>query len=225
MDDSKFADYFPIWNKLDAATKKTLLNSAKLNVAPKGRIIHNGDMNCIGVVLVKNGQLRAYITSETGKEVTLYRLFERDVCLFSASCMMQSIQFEITVECEKDTVFWIIPAEVYKKLSETSIELSNYTNELMSARFSDVMWIIDQILFKTMDERISEFLLNESNLENTVELKITHEQIAHHLGTAREVVTRLLKYLQAEGIVSLSRGGIKITDRIKLESKAGQKII
>ncbi len=214
------SNYFPIWDKLRPAEKKLLENAATKRAAPKGTLLHNGSADCVGLFVVRSGQLRAFILSEEGKEITLYRLFERDICLFSASCMLSSIQFEIMVEAEKDTELWVIPTEVYRRLMEDSAVVSNYTNQIMASRFSDVMWLMDQILFKSFDRRLSQFLLEESGIEGTDSLKITHERIANHMGTAREVVTRMLKYLQSEGIVSLSRGEIRIEDRIKLQERS-----
>lgn len=175
-------------------------------------MLHNGGEDCTGLLLVKSGRLRAYILSEAGREITIYRLFDRDICLFSASCMMRSIQFEVTIEAEQDTELWVIPAEVYRKLMEESAPLSNYTNELMASRFSEVMWLIEQVLWKSMDQRIAKFLLEESVIEGTNRLSITHETIANHLGTHREVVTRMLRYFQNEGMVKLSRGVVELTD-------------
>jgi CRP/FNR family transcriptional regulator len=214
------SNYFPIWDKLRPAEKKLLENAATKRAAPKGTLLHNGSADCVGLFVVRSGQLRAFILSEEGKEITLYRLFERDICLFSASCMLSSIQFEIMVEAEKDTELWVIPTEGYRRLMEDSAVVSNYTNQIMASRFSDVMWLMDQILFKSFDRRLSQFLLEESGIEGTDSLKITHERIANHMGTAREVVTRMLKYLQSEGIVSLSRGEIRIEDRIKLQERS-----
>lgn len=107
---------------------------AVLRKAEKGTILHNGSVNCTGLLLVGAGQLRAYILSDEGREITLYRLFDRDLCLFSASCMLNSIQFEITVEAEKDTLFWLIPAELYQALMEKSGAVSRYTNEVMAGQ-------------------------------------------------------------------------------------------
>lgn len=148
----------------------------------------------------------------------MYRLFERDICLFSASCIMRSIQFDIVIEAEKDTEAWLIPAETYKGVMEESAPLANYTNEIMASRFSDVMWLIDQIMWKSVDRRLANFLLEESALENTSRLNITHEVIGNHLGTAREVVTRMLRYFQNEGMVKLSRGTVELTDMDKLRN-------
>lgn len=213
-----FPDYFPIWDQLNQDQKDRLSGSLMLRSVPKGTILHNGDMDCTGLLLVKVGQLRAYILSDEGREITLYRLFDRDMCLFSASCMMRSIQFEVTIEAEKDSQLWIIPPEVYQRLMEESAPVANYTNELMAGRFSEVMWLMEQIMWKSLDKRLAAFLLEEASIEGTDELKITHETIANHLGSHREVITRMLRYFQSEGLVRLSRGRITILDEKKLEA-------
>ena len=215
-----FADYFPMWNKLTPAQQKRLTDAATYRSIEKGTVIHNGSMDCIGLLLIQSGQLRAYILSEEGREVTIYRLFDMDICLFSASCIMPSIQFEVIIEAEKDTALWIIPAWVYKKLLEESAPLANYTNEIMASRFSEVMWLVEQIMWKSLDKRLAAFLLEETSLEGTNQLKLTHEIIGNHLGTAREVITRMLRYFQSEGFVKLTRGSVEIMDSEKLAALA-----
>lgn len=209
-------DFFPIWSMLTKQQQDIISSSALKRTVKKGTVIHNGSSDCSGLVLVNSGQLRAYILSDEGKEITLYRLFEMDICLFSASCMMQNIQFEIFVEAEKDSELFVIPTEIYKQLTEASAPLANYTNQIMAGRFSEVMWLIEQLMWKSFDKRLAEFLAEESIIEDTLSLKVTHEKIANHLGTAREVVSRMLKYFQSEGLVTLSRGTIEITDLKKL---------
>lgn len=211
-----FEHYFPIWDQLTILQKNRMLDSLINRQIKKGTMIHNGSMDCTGLLLVKHGQLRAYILSDEGREITLYRLFDRDMCLFSASCIMRSIQFDVAIEAEKDTGLWIIPAEIYKSIMEESAPTANYTNELMASRFSDVMWLMEQIMWKSFDKRLAAFLLEESTLEGDSTLKLTHEIIANHLGTAREVVTRMLRYFQSEGMVKLARGTVEITDEEKL---------
>ena len=203
---------FPIWNKLTDLQKEKLEQSAVRRTVKKGTLLHNGDTDCQGLLLVEEGQLRAYILSEEGREVTIYRLFAIDLCLFSASCLMNSIQFDITIETEKDTSLWMIPPDVSKEVMEESAAAANFTNEVMASRFSEVMWLMEQVLWKSFDRRLAAFLTEESILEGTGELKITHEKIAAHLGTAREVVTRMLKYFQTEGLVRLSRGTVEVRD-------------
>ena len=212
-----FQSIFPVWNKLNAIQKNRILGGLITRKVKKGTLIHNGSMDCTGLLLVKSGQLRAYILSDEGREITIYRLFDMDMCLFSASCMMRSIQFEVTIKAEKDTELWVIPAEIYKSIMEESAPVANYTNELMAARFSDVMWLMEQAMWKSLDKRVAAFLLEESTIEGTNELKITHETIANHLGSHREVITRMLRYFQNEGMVRLSRGTVIILDERKLE--------
>lgn len=211
-----FAEYFPVFDKLTKPEQERLLRSTMLQKVEKGALLHNGGGDCQGLLVIRSGQLRVFITSEEGKEVTLYRLFDRDICLFSASCVMNSIQFDTTITAEKDTEMWIISPDVYRSIMDTSLPMANYTNQLMATRFTDVMWLIEQIMWKSFDKRLAAFLLEESALENSTILKITHEVIANHMGTAREVVTRMLKYFQNEGIVKLTRGAIEIIDEERL---------
>ncbi len=213
-----FQSYFPIWNKLTVPEQEQILASVTERAVVKGTILHSGEMDCTGLFLVKSGQLRAYILSEEGRQISIYRLFERDMCLFSASCIMRSIQFDITIEAEKDTEVWVIPVDLYQKMMTESAVVANYTTEVMSSRFSDVMWLIEQILWKSLDKRLSAFLIEEALIESSDTLKITHETIANHLGSHREVITRMLKYFQSEGMVRLSRGTIKLLDTKKMKS-------
>ncbi len=211
-----FAGFFPIWNKLTEIQQERLSSSAKELHAKAGTVIHSGNMDCLGLLLIRSGQLRVYMLSNEGREITLYRLFDRDVCLFSSSCVMSNIQFEVMIAAEKDTDMWVIPSGVFKELMEQSAAIANFANQLISSRFSEVMWLMEQIMWKSLDKRLAAFLLEESALEETASLRITHEKIANHLGTAREVVTRMLRYFQSEGIVKLTRGTVEILDREKL---------
>ena len=213
----EFQDVFPIWDKLSPPQRSRILGGLVRRRIEKGAAIHNGGTDCVGLLAVKSGRLRAYILSDEGREITLYRLLDRDICLFSASCVLRSIQFDVTIEAEKDTDLWVIPAELYRRLTEESVSAANYTNEIMAARFSEVMWLMEQIMWNSMDKRVASFLLEEASIEGTNRLSITHETIARHLGTHREVVTRMLRYFQSEGMVRLSRGAVEISDREKLE--------
>ena len=213
-----FQSCFPVWDCLTAARQQTLLGAVAERQVEKGAVLRTGNRDCTGLLVVRSGQLRAYILSEDGREITLYRLVERDVCLLSASCMLRNIQFDVTLEAEKDTCLWVVPADVYRALMEESAAVSNYTNDLMAGRFSEVMWLMEQILWKSFDRRLADFLLQESALEGTSVLAITHEKIAAHLGTAREVVTRMLRYFQGEGMVRLARGSVEITDFNRLRA-------
>ena len=217
-----FSEYFSVWNKLTARQQDTIKSGLSFRTVEKGTVLHNGSADCTGLFLIKSGQLRAYILSDEGREVTIYRLFDRDICLFSASCMMNSLQFDITIEAEKNSELWVIPVEIYKTIMEDSAAVANFTNEIMASRFSEVMWLIEQIMWKSLDKRLADFLAQEILIEQSTVLKITHESIANHLGTHREVITRMLKYFQNEGLVRLSRGTVEITDEDRLIILSGQ---
>lgn len=211
-------DFLPVWNKLEENQQRILSESAFERKYLKGDILHNGNYECQGLFCVRSGQIRAFIVSSEGREITLYRLFERDICLFSASCILNSIQFSVIISAEKDSEITVIPSDVYKEIMKTSAPLANYTNEILASRFSEVMWLIDQIMWKSFDKRLAAFLKEESVIENSLSLRITHETIGKHLGSPREVVTRMLKYFASEGIVKLSRGVINIIDPPALDS-------
>lgn len=214
----KISEYFPIWNKLNEKEQQLIEQNSQHRTISAGTLLHNGQDKCLGLLIIGSGQLRVYITSEEGREVTLYRLFSHDTCLFSASCIMQNIQFDISIEAEKETQLWIIPSNIFKTMQETSLTISNYANDLMATRFSDVMWLIEQIMWKSLDKRLATFLVEESWLEKTTNLKITHEKIANHIGSAREVVTRMLRYFQSEGLVKLTRGCVEILNLEELKA-------
>ena len=212
----ELAKFFPIWDKLTPAQQERIRATSILHSVKGGTMLHNGGPDCLGLLLVKSGQLRAYMLSEEGREVTISRFFEMDMCLFSASCVMSNMLFDVFIEAEKDSEVWVIPACLYQNLMEESLPLSNHSHNLITSHLSDVMWLMEQIMWKSFDKRLAKFLLEESALEGTNSLKITHEKIANHLGTAREVVTRMLRYFQSEDMVRLTRGTVDITDEKKL---------
>ena len=212
-----FSQYFPIWNKLTDDQRQRITQRVMRREVKKGTLLHDSSNECTGLLLVRTGQLRAYILSDEGREITIYRLFDRDMCLFSASCIMRSIQFDITVEAEKDTELWLIPPDVYQAVMNESAAVANYTNEVMATRFSEVMWLMEQIMWKSLDKRLASFLAEESAIEGSETLKLTHETIAKHLGSHREVITRMLRYFQSEGWVKVSRGTVEILDMDALD--------
>lgn len=202
----------PFWEQLTPQEQQLLQERMVRVVYPAGMTIHENGQDCTGLMQLCRGRLRAYMLSETGKEITLYRLFAGDICVLSASCVMQDITFDFHIEAEQETEVFVIPPNIFRQLSETSLAVSKYAARLISARLSDVMWVMEQVVFMSLDRRLALFLLEQSAIEGSTTLVLTHEAIAKHLGSAREVVTRMLKYFQQEGLVTLSRGTISITD-------------
>ena len=214
-----FKDNFPFWEKLSQTEKETFVNSSQYISFRKGTNIHNGN-ECTGIILIRTGSLRLYILSDEGKEITLYRLFPGEMCMLSASCVLNNITFDVFVDAEENSECIIVGGCAYAALSERCDAAKIFALETALARFSDVMWVMQQILFMSMDKRLAIFLLDEISKVGGDTVHLTHEQIAKYMGSAREVVTRMLKYFSSEGIVELSRGGIKITDIKKLRNLA-----
>ena len=212
------SDGFPVWDQLTEQQQASLSHAAVLRPASRGAMLHGGAGDCLGLVLVRTGQLRAFILSDQGREITLYRLLPGDICLFSAACAMGSLQLDIALDAEKATSFWLSPPETYRSIMEDSAPLANYTNARMTDSFSQVMWLMEQVMWHGFDRRLASFLLAERDLAGSSRLELTHERIAAHLGTAREVVSRMLRYFQTEGMVRLARGVVELTDREKLRA-------
>lgn len=204
------------WDKL-SESEINLLESNIVNVSyNKGFNLHSTDSECLGVLLIKNGGLRVYILSEDGREITLYRLSPGDVCVLSASCIINSITFDVHIDAESDTDAYLINIGTFSKLSNQNVYVENFAYKNTNERFSDDMWAMEQILFMTFDKRLAIFLLDEITKTNSNELHLTQEQIAKYIGSAREVVSRMLKVFQTNGILEQSRGSINIIDKEKL---------
>ncbi len=210
-----FRDVFPFWDKMSETDKETFCRTAHHVYFKKGTNIHNGN-ECTGVILVKSGSLRLYMLSEEGKEITLYRIFPGDMCMLSASCVLNSITFDVYVDSEENSECVVVGGCAYEDLSRRLVDAKVFALETALSRFSDVMWVMQQILFMSMDKRLAIFLLDEIAQKGGETISLTHEQIAKYMGSAREVVSRMLKYFASENLVEVSRRGIKILNKKRL---------
>lgn len=204
------------WDKLSNEEKSILEKNITKVTYYKGSKLHSGNGECLGVLLVQSGELRVHILSEDGRDITLYRILEGDICVLSASCVLNSITFDVEIEAEIDTNIYLINIQAFSRLTNQNIYVENFAYKNVIERFSDVMWSMEQILFMRFDKRLAIFLLDEMSKTNSSDLSITQEQIAKYVGSAREVVSRMLKVFQSQGILEQSRGSIHIIDRDKL---------
>ena len=212
-----FRKNFPFWDSIEEKDRETFIASSQEVNFERGRTIHDGN-ECTGIILVKSGSLRLYILSDDGKEITLYRLFAGDMCILSASCVFNSITFDVFVDSEEKSECVIVGGCAFENVSQRIPEVKIFALETALSRFSDVMWIMQQILFMSMDKRLAIFLLDEA-AKSGDSIKLTHEQIAKYMGSAREVVSRMLKYFTSEGMIQTSRSdGIKILDKKRLRA-------
>ena len=183
----------------------------------KGFNLHSSESECLGVLLIKSGDIRVYLLSEDGRDVTLYRLSAGDVCVLSASCILNNITFDVNIDADTDVDAFVLNIGAFSKISSQNVYVENFAYRNTLEKFSDVMWAIEQILFMSFDKRLAIFLLDEVTKSNSAELKLTHDQIAKYIGSAREVVSRMLKVFQEQGILIQSRGLIQIINKEKLK--------
>ena len=217
---SLFSESFPFFEKINDAERNTLMRSSQYVRFKRGTNIHDGG-ECTGVILIKSGALRVYIISEDGKEITLYRLFPGEICILSASCVLDTITFDVLIDAEEDSECVVVGGCAFEDIARRLPEVKIFSLEMALARFSDVMWVMQQVLFMSMDKRLAIFLLDEVSKSGSDTVKLTHEQIAKYMGSAREVVSRMLKYFTAEGLVTVSRSeGIRILDKKRLRNMA-----
>lgn len=213
-------DHLGFFEHLTPSEQEFILSHAAIRKFARQEVIHAADALCIGLLLVMEGSIRISMLSDDGREITLYRLHPGEVCILSASCVLSCITFDVSIDAVTEVKALQISSMAIAKAMTSNIYVKAYAYELAAERFSDVMWAMQQILFLSFDRRLSIFLLDESTRLHSSELKMTHEEIARLMGSAREVVTRMLKYFSTEGYVALSRGSIRILDNKELQKLA-----
>ena len=206
----------PFWSSLTEKEQETLRRSAFVRHYEKGAFVHSGDTECLGMLSVLSGEIRTYLLSEEGREVTLFRLYPGELCVLSASCVISQITFDTQICAQRETDVLIIPANIVAALREQNLSVRCFLYELATQRFSDVMWAMQQILFKSLDRRLAAFLLAEAERSGSSSVHMTHEQIAQHISSAREAVARMLKSFSEDGLVELRRGAITLRDKNRL---------
>lgn len=212
-----FEEIYPFFNKLNDTERDYFTRGTRLREFSAGDLIHQPDIKCEGIIYMLSGTLRVYMLSDDGREITLFRQGPGEHCVLSASCVIDAISFEVFIESETDTTMYITDAPVVRKVSDSNPYLNIFTQELALEDFSEIMWTLQQVLFFSVDRRIAGFLLKESEKTGGNIVKATHEQIASSIGSAREVVSRMLKRFEEDGYIKLSRGSVEILDRESLE--------
>lgn len=214
--ESVLAEQLPFWAALPEEERRYLSGCSFFRSARRGELVHGGGAECTGAILVRSGCLRCYMLSEDGREITLYRLGTGEICMLSASCVLRAITFDVEVTAEEDSECLVIRGNALAALADRNPDVKIFALETAVGRFSDVMWVMQQILFMSFDRRLAIFLLDETAKTGEDTVRLTHEAIAKYMGSAREVVSRMLKYFAEEGLVSTSRGGIRLLDRPRL---------
>lgn len=214
----KLEDYLPFWGNLTKEEQTLLKDNCKTVNYKKGSHVYSASEECLGVLVILKGSLRTYILSDEGREVTLYNLYENDVCVLSASCVLSQITFDVFVDAREDCSLLLISPAAFSSVMKTNVYAENFMLRITAERFSDTMWAMQQILFMGFDKRLAIYLLDEMNRKNTNVIKTTHGDIAKEIGSAREVVSRMLKSFAEDGVVSINRGAVEIIKKKYLQN-------
>ncbi|NLK70983.1 MAG: Crp/Fnr family transcriptional regulator [Clostridiales bacterium] len=215
-----FKQTFSFWDKLSEDEKQIMLSSTVDKIYKTGENIYNDDESCVGALIVKSGQIRVFMLSTEGREITLFRLLQGELCVLSASCVLKNITFKVNIDVIEDAEVIILRSSEFSRLMDENVYVENFFSKIIADRFSKTMWVMEQVLFMKFDKRLALFLIDESENLGSDVINLTHEQIARYTSSAREVVSRMLKYFEKENIIKTSRGKIKIIDRNKLAEYA-----
>lgn len=210
---------YPFWEKLTDGEKKQLAGLLRRNTYQAGQMVSSSGSDCLGLFLIRKGTLRVYLTSEEGREATVFRLHEGDICVLSGSCLLSSLPFEVQIDAETDSEIYLLPSGSFRQIMEENIYVENYIYKMMTESFSDIIAAVQQMLFASLTQRLVSFLLDESVRGSSPEIHMTQEQIARSIGSAREAVSRSLKQLAGESCIELFRGGVRILDKKRLYQK------
>lgn len=213
VDVTEACERLPFWPHLSPQERERVTERMTLLHYKAGQTVRGGNGDCLGLVIVVQGVLRAYLLSPNGREITLYRMKAGDSCVLAASCVLDAISFDTMVDAEEDSDVLLLPVDVYASLMRNNLYVERDTYKMATERFSDVVAGLERLAFMNLEQRLISFLLDETAENGSNTIHMTHEQIAVNIGSAREVVSRSLKSLAARGWVELFRGGVRLKDK------------
>ncbi len=215
---------FPFIGELSSADRETLLGLCRYSVIPAGTFIMNESIKCSGISLLVTGLVRIFKLSDEGREITLYRIGRGETCVLTAACLLGSseVPYPVSAITEHDTLMVVVPLEPFRQLFQSCEPVRQFVFSAMAAKFYAVLGLVENITFKRTNERLMDLLISKTG-GGTYPLYATHESIASELGTAREVVSRLLKECERDGLLELQRGKVtlKSLSRTQLAASAG----
>ena len=209
---SQILTKLPFWGNLSPDEKTIVSQRALTKRFAKGQLVSSNTSSCLGIVLIINGEIRIGLTSDEGREITLYRAHEGDICISTASCVIRQLTFDADVTAEKDTTVLVIPSSICARLMESNIHVRAFVFEKQTERYSQTVWAIQTMLFKRFDQRLASYLVSAYDRTGNDEIKKTQEEIARDVNSAREVVARMLREFSARGLVEIKRGTIRLRD-------------
>ena len=192
------------------------VRSATLRTFPRGTVVYEQGFPCEMVPFIVEGVVRVYKLGETGREVTLFLVYPGQTCIMSTSCGVSGASYPAIAEVEEDLVMYSVPSRVFGQWVTRYPELQQFINETLAERLAEMMMVVEEVAFRRVDLRLAEWLLRES--ERNPVLETTHARVAVELGSAREVISRILKDFERHDYVALSRGRIEVTGREPLDA-------
>ena len=202
----------PFWANLSPDEKAVVSQRAVTKRFAKGQLVSSNSSSCLGIVLILSGGVRVGLVSDEGREITLFRAGEGEVCVSTASCVIRQLAFDTDVTAETDTAILVIPSSVCAKLMESNIHVRAFVFEMQAERYSQTVRAIQAMLFKRFDQRLATYLVSEHDRTGSAEVKKTQEEIARDVNSAREVVARMLHEFSTRGLVEIRRGSIRLRD-------------
>ena len=216
----EYIEQFDLWKGLTAAQRDELIAHTRYSCYAKREFIHRGALAHTGTLHVISGSLRVYLVSEEGREFTLYILRDGDIALMASISFLNTVPCDIAIEAGKNTELFISDTMAVRSIFSENINVRARAYEYAIERLSEMLWKFQQMIFLSADRRLARFLLAESTRTAGDEIRLTHEETAQYLGTAREVVSRLIREFSQEGLVQTFRGRIRILNRTALKERA-----
>jgi CRP/FNR family transcriptional regulator len=216
--DESFLDAFPILKTAPPRTKELLLTQGIPKTLADKQVLVRAGKECAYLPFVLKGTLRVYKTSESGKELTLYRIEQGESCILTATCILSGGSFPAIAEAEGATEVLLLPSQLLVSLVEERVEWRKFVFGLYSKRLEMVLALVEEVAFHHVDTRIAAYLVKSARGRQNVVAR-THAEIASELGTSREVVTRILKDFEAAGLITTLRGSIRVLRPADLEEK------
>lgn len=203
---------YPFYHTLSQAQMQEFENALKQKNYPKGAMIHCHAQSCLGMFLVKKGSVSLSAISDDGKKITFFRIREGEICVLGAACVLKKMTFEAHFEAAEDSSLEILGASALSSLMNANPQFENLVYKMAAERLSEIIAAVQSFLFCSIEKRIARFLWQESIDKSSLFLPITHEEIAHYTGSAREVITRELNKMSKKNIISLRRKAVEILD-------------
>lgn len=210
----------PYWKDLTEREKQQAAEAAYIRRYKPGELLFGPDVESVGMIHLLSGASRAYLLSDEGREVTLFRLGEEDNCIISAASVLAQISFESYMVVEQPASILIVPVEVFGEFCEKNTQVRCFAYELATRRFSQVVAAIEQTLFSRLDKRLANYLIQTYRNTGSREIRMTQEELARQVNSVRETVGRMLKRFAGEGMIENRRGTVVLKDLAKLEKTA-----